>query len=220
MPINEKFIENFEEEKFLHVICKASGDSVLFKSDENKSYFLKKFSQYSEGYFDTYAYCLLSNHVHWLIKCKKEQELIDHLSVLDERKLKSHQQNFLEGIVSFEQEVEFLWKDFFISYAMAYNKMYQRKGALFINPFRRIKVENEEHLTQLVVYIHANAVKHGIVTNLELYKDSSYQSILSDKPTQLKRKEVLDWFGGRERFVSIHRANAKFYYNNDYAMEL
>jgi hypothetical protein len=33
---------------------------------------------------------------------------------------------------------------------------------------------------------------------------SSYHALLSDRPTQLRRDEVLDWFNGRIEFDAIH----------------
>jgi len=33
---------------------------------------------------------------------------------------------------------------------------------------------------------------------------SSYLAYFTDKPTKLKRAEVLDWFGGKEAFIDFH----------------
>ena len=30
--------------------------------------------------------------------------------------------------------------------------------------------------------------------------------MIDNKPTKLKRKEVLDWFGGKEEFVAYHQS--------------
>ena len=99
--------------------------------------------------------------------------------------------------MNFEQAIEFQWKDFFISYSMAYNKQNKREGSLFLSPFRRISVKGDNYFTRLVIYHHANRIKHGISKEFETYPWSSYLSILSNKPTMLKRTEVLDWFGGK-----------------------
>lgn len=39
MPINTKYIAAFEEDSFFHVYCKAVGNDVLFKNDENECIF-------------------------------------------------------------------------------------------------------------------------------------------------------------------------------------
>jgi hypothetical protein len=36
------------------------------------------------------------------------------------------------------------------------------------------------------------------------YPFSSYNSIVSDEPTFLKRDQVLAWFGGRDLFIKSH----------------
>jgi putative transposase len=54
------------------------------------------------------------------------------------------------------------FKDLLISYAQAFNKANNRVGPLFTNPFKRVLVSDETHLTSLIVYIHANTAKHKI----------------------------------------------------------
>ena len=75
---------------------------------------------------------------------------------------------------------------------MAFNKENNRNGSLFVHPFRRVEVAEESHFTQLIIYHHANVLKHLGQKNFQNYKWSSYNSILSDRPTHLKREEVLE----------------------------
>ncbi|MFN8250373.1 MAG: hypothetical protein U0V75_00730 [Ferruginibacter sp.] len=219
MPVNTKYLVSFEANGFFHVIAKAAGDSTLFQSDNNRHYFLKKYQLASAGYFETYSYVLLNNHVHWLVKCNSHEGLKDHIRAVPPQLQKTHQQRFLNDTISFEEAQEFQWKDFFISYAMAFNKENNRKGALFINPFRRVQILDAAHFTQLVIYHHANPLKHFGQKTFQNYPWSSYQTILSDKPTQLKRLEVLDWFGGKEQFIKVHAEGAAYYYTHSQAME-
>jgi len=39
MPINEKYIEDFIENEFMHIICKSVSGSKLFQDDGNRLYF-------------------------------------------------------------------------------------------------------------------------------------------------------------------------------------
>jgi len=219
VPVNTKYIAPFETDGFFHVIAKASGSDLLFTSDENRRFFLRKYLSYSSGYFDTYSYVLMNNHVHWLIKCSSQQGLENHLHSIPGQLLKKHQRGFLEQKVSFEQALEFQFKDFFISYAMEFNKLNGRHGALFVNPFRRISVTDDSHFTQLIIYHHANVLKHLGQKNFQDYNWSSYKSILSEKPTHLKREEVLDWFGGRDQFIKVHQEGSEYYYNHPIGLE-
>ena len=219
MPVNTKYIASFQANHYFHIIAKANGNNLLFKSDENRQYFLKKYLSFSNGYFDTYSYILMNNHVHWLIKCNSYEGLIAYIEEIPAELQKKHQKKFLLQQITFEEALEFQWKDFFISYAMAFNKQNNREGSLFINPFRRIEVADHSHFTQLIIYHHANVLKHLGQKNFQDYQWSSYQSILSDKPTHLKREVVLDWFGGKEEFIKMHKENAAYYYGHPLGLE-
>ncbi|MBA2563017.1 MAG: hypothetical protein H0V14_08920 [Chitinophagaceae bacterium] len=53
----------------------------------------------------------------------------------------------------------------------------------------------------------------------EDYKHSSYYSILSDKPTLLKREKVLEWFGGKEMFIKYHKTQMERFGTFPYEIE-
>lgn len=219
MPVNSKYICPFIPNAFIHICCKSVDGVPLFRNDNNRLYFLKKYAAYTKGYAETYCYILLDNHAHFLVGCPDEDMLTSFLKSIPSRKLKSHQYQYINKKISFEQAMEFQYKDFFVCYARSYNNMFARQGALFTNPFRRIHVKNNTHFTTLIVYLHANMVKHGISTNFQHYAWSSYKAMLSEGPTLLKRKEVLEWFGSRENFINTHQTLVDLYYANPYSME-
>src|SRR5699024_10153317 len=95
----------------------------------------------------------------------------------------------------------------FNGYTQAYNKKYQRRGSLFMTPFKRKFIDSEEYLRKLIRYIHFNPVTAGLCDKLEDWEFSSYKSLLSNKPTLLLREEVLDWFDDRDNFVYTHKKN-------------
>ncbi|MEO7313099.1 MAG: hypothetical protein ABIX01_22130 [Chitinophagaceae bacterium] len=219
MPVNTKYICDFEANAFIHVTSKAVGTNVLFQNDENRKYFLLKYGAYANGYFDTYAYCLLENHTHWLIKCTDEDLLKSHLETLPKDSLKKHQKKYLNGELNFSEAVEFQFKDFFISYAMSFNKMFKRSGSLFISPIKRILLEDDSHLTHLIVYIHANILKHKIGNDFINYRWSSYQAIITNALISVSRNEVLEWFGGRDAFIKSHKGLSAFYYDHPFSLD-
>lgn len=92
----------------------------------------------------------------------------------------------------------------FNAYAKYINLTVGRTGSLFEKNFHRIAVDSDRYFQTLVVYIHQNPVHHGFVDNFKDYPWSSYGSFISEKFTKVKRKEVLDWFDGRENFISVH----------------
>ncbi|HJW89895.1 MAG TPA: hypothetical protein VJ436_04560 [Anaerolineales bacterium] len=101
------------------------------------------------------------------------------------------------------------FSNLFNAYAKAINKAYNRTGSLFEHPFGRKVINSEAHLTRLVVYIHQNPKKHGLVEDFRRWPYSSFRALISTKPTFLKREEVLEWFGGREGFESFHQADVR-----------
>ena len=94
--------------------------------------------------------------------------------------------------------------NFFNAYAKAFNKAYRRTCALFQRPFGRIEVTREAYLYRLVTYIHQNPRRDGFVADFREWPYSSYHALLSDKATQLKREDVLEWFGGRDCLIVVH----------------
>jgi len=55
-----------------------------------------------------------------------------------------------------------------------------------------------------VSYIHNNPVHHGFIDKITDYPWSSYFSYISEKPTFIEKKMVIDWFGGLNNFKYVH----------------
>jgi len=87
----------------------------------------------------------------------------------------------------------------------AFNKQHNRSGGLFEDRFGRKPVSSDAYLVQLVVYIHQNPLKHGLVDDFRHWVYSSYDALAAGKKTRLNRAEVLSWFGGERNFVAAHR---------------
>ncbi len=66
-------------------------------------------------------------------------------------------------------------------------------------------LNKETDFTNYVWYIHKNAVHHQLTKQIGEWKHDSYNSLLSDRSTALLRKELLEWFGGKEQFISFHQ---------------
>jgi len=64
-----------EPEAFYHIYNRANGNENIFFKDENYLFFLKKYKEYISPICNTYCYCLMPNHFHFLIEIKNEEEL-------------------------------------------------------------------------------------------------------------------------------------------------
>ena len=121
--------------------------------------------------------------------------------------------------ITFSELMEQTFKRFFQSYALAFNKKHNRKGNLFYKPFKRVKIEKDAQFTMALIYVHANAAKHGLVKDFASHKWSSWHSITSKQPTSLLRDEVINWFGNLEECIKSHKALAESYYDCEVAIE-
>lgn len=63
-----------------------------------------------------------------------------------------------------------------VSYAIYFNKKYNRVGHLFQDRFRSEAIDQDSYLLSAARYIHNNPVKAGIIESPEKYKWSSYIS--------------------------------------------
>ncbi|MFD1188804.1 transposase [Pontibacter rugosus] len=182
-----------EPEKYYHIYTRGNNKETLFREPENYLLFLQLYRKYVAPYAETFAYCLLPNHVHFLVRVKDEKALKPQWLTEDEAKL-----------ISIERQLGHLLNAF----AKTINNKYSRIGRLLQHRFGRKEVSSESYFTRLVFYIHFNPQHHGLITSFSGWQHSSYHSILSEGKTSLQREEVLTWFGGREAYRKFHEKNA------------
>jgi REP element-mobilizing transposase RayT len=61
-----------EKDRYFHIYNKGNNHGLLFFKEPNYDYFLKRYSDYLHDHVSTYAYCLLPNHFHLLIRTKTQ----------------------------------------------------------------------------------------------------------------------------------------------------
>lgn len=98
------------------------------------------------------------------------------------------------------------FSNLFNAYTKSFNIAYDRTGALFERPFRRIEVHTPAYFHKLVIYIHQNPQQHGFVDDFRDWKYSSYRALVSDKETRLSRSKLLKQFDGVAGFLELHNA--------------
>jgi putative transposase len=176
--------------KYYHIFNRGNNQENIFIEERNYRYFLRLYAKHIMPAADTYAYCLLRNHFHFLVRIKivEEQELTG-----------------LGDPSALPRKPSQQFSNLFNTYAKAFNKTYHRTGTLFQRPFGRIEVTSDSYFMQLVTYIHQNPQKHGFVSDFRTWPYSSYQALLSTKPTRLQRDDVLTWFQGVDHFEDVHR---------------
>jgi len=98
------------------------------------------------------------------------------------------------------------FKNFLISYIKSFNKVYERRGSLFLDNIKRISVTGDDYFTNMIRYIHFNPVLHGFSDTPHRWKFSSIHAYTSDKRSLFRRQDVLDWFGGKQEFEKFHQS--------------
>ena len=180
-----------------HLFSRAVGDEKIFREEKNYNYFLKKLGDHSKEVADVYTYSLLPNHFHLVVHIKDFEAIVRHFEIVKKKKFEISGGDISDFIME-------RFSNFLNSYTKSINKMYKRKGSLFIDYLKRSRVKKNDDLTAFIFYTHKNAVHHGYIAKIGDWKYDAYQSLLSDKPTNLLRNEVLEWFGGRNNFIRFH----------------
>jgi putative transposase len=161
---------------FYHIYNRGNNFEDIFYNENNYIYFLKKYYEYLSPFLQTYAYCLLPNHFHFLIRTPDKAE-----------------------------DASEQFRKFFLKYALTINLQTGRSGSLFLKPFKRKVITTDNYLRRIIFYIHYNPVHHKISEGFEDYKWSSYKRILDSKKTNLRKQEVLELFNGKEGYIQFHK---------------
>jgi REP element-mobilizing transposase RayT len=166
-----------------HIFNRGNNRDNIFVEERNYGYFLDLLEKYLSPVAEIYAYCLLKNHFHLLVR-------ILPLAVLKAL-----------GVTAppFQH-----FSNFFNAYAKTFNHTYGRTGSLFQHPFGRVLVRTDDQLLQTIRYIHLNPLKHGFVDDFRDWPFSSYLELLSTEESILAKDAVFGHFGGRDAFMWFH----------------
>ena len=188
-----KYFDKFHPANFYHIYNHAVGDENLFRIHDNFIFFLNRYNKYISPIAKTFSYCLMPNHFHILIQVWDVEEI--------RRLAKNNHDEF-----DFHKFIMQQLSNFLNSYAKAFNKQHNRRGALFLDFTRRKEINDEFYFSRIINYIHQNPVHHGFCKSAADWEYSSYNSIISiNKNTKLERNAVFDWFGGIEEFILFHQ---------------
>lgn len=140
----------YSQSGLYHIVYRGMGRQNIFNEDSD---YIKKINIISElkqeMEFEIYAYCLMTNHVHLLLK---ENNMGD---------------------------ISLIMKRLLIKYAGWFNRKYERSGALIANRYKSQPIEQDGYLLSVVRYIHQNPLKANLALTLSGYKWSSYSEYLN-----------------------------------------
>ncbi len=186
-----RIIEPLKAGNIYHLFNRGINGENIFKETRNYYYFLDKYKEYCSDILETYAFALLKNHFHLMVKIKE--------NIFVARR---------DGKAEIELNASRQLSHFFNSYAQSYNAAYNRHGKLLEEPFKRKMVDVDGYFTSLIYYIHFNPQQHGFITDFRNWEFTSWHALLSDKETFLAKEKIMEWFGSKKHFVDAHVVNA------------
>ncbi len=189
-------MEKIDFGNYYHIYNRGTDGKTIFHEKDDYLHFLSLMTIYLDPIAEIFAYALMANHFHFLLRVKDENE-IGYLNskFANSNKLDLKWKTFfpknVTGNFNKKPLPENMFQHFFLTYAKGFNKKYNRTGSLIEHPFKRILIDNEQYLKSLIIYIHNNPVKHGICESTVEYPWTSYSSIVSNKSTKLSRDFVV-----------------------------
>lgn len=133
---------------------------------EQKIKFFEDLSSLGIQLVQIICFCLMPNHVHFLLKNLKEGGIKQFMS------------NFQN------------------SYAKYFNIKTGRTGTLFQPMFQAVRIESDEQLIHVSRYIHLNPVTAFLIMpeKMDEYKWSSYPDYLNNHQTYINKEVILNYF--------------------------
>jgi len=200
-----------------HIFNHANGFENVFREAENYRYFLEKYQLYISPIAETYAYCLMPNHFHLVVRIRK-RSVIEQLILNSSNNSNtnfSKVQNFGKVEVEIEKYLSKQFANFFSCYTQSFNKSYQRMGSLFIKNFKREPIIDKQHFFNAVIYTHRNPIHHGFRDRFEEWDYSSYFEIIHNHSEIVEVDKLLKTFGGYDAFIEMHQQNLAVFQIDD-----
>jgi REP element-mobilizing transposase RayT len=159
-----------EPGKYYHVYNRAKNGEPLFSDEEAFRFFLKLYRAHICPIAETYAYCLLSDHLHFLIRIRGDADgsLYKPFAML------------------------------FNGYAKGYNTFHEKEGKVFKFKMKRKEIRSMTNFLELIRYVNQNPRRHGVTDHPGNYRFSSYRATMTTGPTLVAKDQVQEYFGSHE----------------------
>ena len=167
-----------------HIYNRGINSCKIFINEDNYNYFIMLFIKHLIPFVTVFAYCLHNNHFHFILRVDAEAKITS-------QKL----------------------SNFFNAYVKGFNNAHHRTGALFERPFKRIRIDSEKYLCNLIVYVNTNPAKHNVLRKFQDYPFSSYHQTLKKNSQIIEYNEVLGLFDSIQNFKYVHE-NTKIELDN------
>lgn len=140
-----RYPRSYLNTSFFHIMTQGINKSYIFDNAQDINYYINKMNDLANKHdVEILAYCIMNNHAHILIKTNQISELSKYMQRLN------------------------------TTYAIYYNKKYNKVGFVFRNRYKAEGIYEENHLYGCIKYIANNPVKAGICKFPEEYLYSKF----------------------------------------------
>ncbi len=154
---------DIHEGEYYHVLTRGNNRQWLFRKEEDFAFYLRTLQRYSQKFnVSVFHYCLMTNHIHLLMK----SEILD------------------EGITRLMHGLQTV-------YAAYYKRKQGTTGHVFENRFKHFHIEDDAYLLECGRYIERNPVRAGIVQRAEDYAWSSFRYYAESVPDTIVTPDPL-----------------------------
>lgn len=130
-----------------HIVQRGNNRQACFIESENCQVYLELWRQLTSRYrVDVHAYCLMTNHIHFLVTPETDTAISNTMRVVGSR------------------------------YAQYINHRYRRTGTLWEGRHRSSLIQAERYLLTCYRYIELNPVRAGVVERPDEFRWSSYRA--------------------------------------------
>jgi len=148
-----------------HVINRGNNRQAIFLEDDDYERYLGVVYRFKKAYeFELYAYCLMTNHVHLLIRVGEKANI----------------SKIMQSIT--------------LAHTKHYHFKYRSSGHVWQGRVKSPIVSSDDYLLDVMRYIERNPVKAGMVQRVEDYRWSSYLLNVRVKPGKLIDRDRNDAF--------------------------
>ncbi|MEX0661130.1 MAG: hypothetical protein WEA58_10460 [Balneolaceae bacterium] len=190
-------MEPLESGNYYHIYNRGAGSADLFWNENDFRQFLKKYIYYLYPCLQTFAWCLLHNHFHALVRVRTLDEQAELFNKQRTQFIKGKYHGKLNPAnnpFDVSRQISHLMN----SYTRYINKKMDRTGTLIEGPLKRKKLIDESNFLYLICYIHRNPIHHQIHNNYTDYSFTSYLDFIGNNKSFVEKKECFEAFWREE----------------------
>lgn len=176
--------QNLEEKHFYHIYNRSIGNEMMFNDIAFANDFLERWEKLITPYTNTLAFCIMSNHFHFIVQIKPFDDKIKAIIALENT---SAANDFLDGNSSPNDFLVTQFSRLFNGFSTFYNNKKNRSGGLFQKKFKRIRLNSVEKVLEKICYVHHNPIHHGAASYYDAWNSSSFMSYFNDNTIPIKQ---------------------------------